>query len=293
MGALAVLVVAGVGLAVGLLSGLIGIGGGVLIVPFLYFFYDHPELFGVRVAEEVRTVLAHGTSLFVIVPTSIQGIRSFQRSRLVEWRAVWPIGAASVVGAVAGAQVAERLPEEALKIGFGLLLMVAGARRAAGRERWSETDPQPEPRLVLVPMLLIGLAVGLFSAVLGVGGGIIAIPLLMHVVGLPVRKVAATSIGIIAITAAAGAVAYMWNGQGADGLPSWSLGYVHVAAGLAMLIGSAASVGWGARLNQRMRPKTLTLVFSILFFLLGARLVLENSWDLVAKGSSETADAVD
>jgi uncharacterized membrane protein YfcA len=126
-----ILIIIGVGLVVGLLSGLVGIGGGVLIVPFLYFFYDHPDLFGVLVQPESRTVLAHGTSLFAIMPTSVRGALAYHRVGLVEWRAVWPIGAASVAAAVLGARLATALPPELLKMLFGVLLVFSGARGTA------------------------------------------------------------------------------------------------------------------------------------------------------------------
>lgn len=280
MGLLTVLTIVVVGLVVGLVSGLVGIGGGVLIVPFLYFFYDHPDLFGVAVDPEVRTLLAHGTSLFVIFPTSIRGALAFHRARLVEWRAVWPIGAASVLAAVVGARVALALPPEVLKMGFGILLVYSGVRMFLRRPRPADAPPQ-SPRLTLLWTALTGLAVGLFSALLGVGGGIIAIPLLINVMHVDVKKVAATSIGIITITAAAGAASYMWTGFDEPGLPPYSVGYVHVAAGLLMFVGSVVSVRWGALLNQRMRPRTLTLMFAGLFVVLGLRLVVGNAQQLL------------
>lgn len=290
MAALTVLTLIAVGLAVGLLSGLVGIGGGVLIVPFLYFFYDHPELFAVAVPEGARTVLAHGTSLFIIVPTSVRGALAYHRTRMVEWRAVWPIGAFSVIGALLGARLALELPEELLKLAFGLLLVLAGVQLATRRPSRAAA-PEAPPRLGLAVTVPTGLAVGLFSALLGVGGGIIAIPLLLNLVRIDVRKVAATSIGIIAITAAAGTLSYMWTGRAEPGLPPWSIGYVHLAAGLAMFAGAVVSVRWGAMLNQRLRPRTLALLFAGLFVLLGARLIIGNAAALTA-GSADRAHAV-
>jgi uncharacterized membrane protein YfcA len=282
MAALTVLAIAAVGVAVGLLSGLVGIGGGVLIVPFLYFFYDYPQLFGVAVPPDVRTVLAHGTSLFIILPTSASGALAYHRAGLVEWRAVVPIGLASAAAAIVGARIALAMPPELLKLCFGALLILAGVRLAMRRLAPSAELEPAEPRVSLPVTVSIGIVVGLFSAMLGVGGGIVAIPLLMHVVRLDVRRVAATSMGVIAITAAAGSLSYMWSGWGVVGLPPWSIGYVHVSAGLAMCVGALASVRWGAALNQRLHPRTLTLVFAVLFTVLGLRLVMGNAGQLMA-----------
>lgn len=278
----AILVIFAVGVVVGILSGLVGIGGGVLIVPFLYFFYDRPELFGVVVSPGVREVVAHGTSLFIIVPTSLRGALAYHRAGLVEWRAVWPIGLASVVSAVAGSQLALLLPPDVLRVAFGVLLVITGARLALSRKGAASDAPPREPNVSLPVTVPTGIAVGLFSALLGVGGGIVAIPLLLHLVHLDVRRVAATSIGIIAITATAGTISYMVSGLGEAGLPPYSLGYVHLGAGLAMFVGSVLSVRWGALLNQRLRPRTLALVFAAVFVLLGARLVLNNVGSLLA-----------
>lgn len=281
MGLLAVLTIVGVGLAVGLLAGLVGIGGGVLIVPFLYFFYAHPAIFGVRVAPDAATVLAHGTSLFVIMPTSAWTAFVFHRKRLVEWRAVLPIGLVSLVAAVAGARLAMVLPGELLKVLFGVLVAVSGVRMAMNRPARGELPRPREPRLTPWVTTFIGLVVGLLSALLGVGGGIIAIPLLLYLAHIDVQRVAATSIAIIAITAVAGAAAYMLSGSGQTGLPSGSVGYVHLPAAVAMFAGSVVSVKWGAALNQRLHPRTLTITFAALFVILGIHLVLDNIADLL------------
>ena len=124
--------------------------------------------------------------------------------------------------------------------------------------------------------LVVGVGVGLFSALLGVGGGIVSIPLLVYVIGIPLRRVAGTSLAIIVITAAAGALVYMINGWGHAGLPPWSLGYVHAGAGVVMFAGSLLSVRWGVELNQRLRVRALAVVFAGLFVLVGVRLVLLN-----------------
>lgn len=281
MGLLTVLTIVGVGLGVGLLAGLVGIGGGVLIVPFLYFFYGHPDLFGVTTAAEVTTVLAHGTSLLVIMPTSAWGAYVYHRKRLVEWRAVWPIGFASLFSAVLGAQLALTLPPEVLKLLFGVLLVVSGSRMAMNRPARGELPPAREPRLTPSVTIFIGLLVGLLSALLGVGGGIVAIPLLLYLAHVDVQRVAATSIGIISITALGGAASYMWSGAGHPGLPPGSVGYVHVPAAAAMFVGSVVSVRWGAALNQRLHPRTLTLVFAALFITLGLHLIVDNLQALV------------
>lgn len=277
---LAVVVVFAVGLAAGLLSGLVGIGGGVLMVPFLYLFFAHPALAGLRLPPEVATVAAHATSLFVILPTSLRGAWSHHRTGGVVWRAVWPIGAAAAVAAVAAAQAATLLPPQLLRLAFaGVLLFSAVTlwRRKEARDEAGNPLPAGEPRLTLPITLGTGAAVGFFSALLGVGGGIVAIPLLLWLVRLDMRRVAGTSIGIITLTSAAGAVAYMVSApETALRGGGWSLGYVDLAAGVALAAGALTSVAWGAKLNQRLDARTLSRMFAVLFLLIALELIHAN-----------------
>lgn len=267
------LALAGSGLAVGFLSGLVGIGGGVLIVPLLYFFYGHPGWSGVGLAPELEAVVAHATSLFVILPTSALGTWTYHRVGAVAWRAALPIAAFSVLAAIAGTLIAPSIPEAALKMGFGLLLVFSGARlmRSGGG------PDEPAMRTNLLMGALAGLGIGFLSALLGVGGGIVAIPILVYLVGLRMEKVAATSMAIIVFTAAAGVASYALTAGGVEGLPTGSVGYVHVLAGLPILAGSLLAVPLGALVNQRMETGHLRILFGLLFLALGIRLVIENA----------------
>jgi hypothetical protein len=129
---------------------------------------------------------------------------------------------------------------------------------------------------MLLPALLTGAVVGIFSALLGVGGGLVAIPLLMYVVRLDIRHVAATSLAIVAFAATAGTATYMLTGAGMAGLPVGSVGFVHVAAALPMLPGAVLAARWGARVNQRLDARRLRWLFAALFAVLGTNLVLRN-----------------
>ena len=278
MGPAEVLAVFAVGLVAGLLSGLIGIGGGVLLVPFLYFFYAHPAFGGVRVPAEVATVAAHATSLLVIVPTSIAGAWAYHRAGLVEWRAVGPIAAAAAVAAALATRLATVLPPETLRLAFGVLLLYSGARLFRERAETSEGEAvEGRPLRLTLPVTVgTGTAMGAFSALMGVGGGFIGIPLLIQVVRVELRKVAATSIGIITLTSVAGALAYMAAGPARAVRPGWSVGYVDTAPALALIAGALVSVTWGTKLNQRMNPRALAALFGVYFLVLGVWLVVEN-----------------
>ncbi|HEY8483482.1 MAG TPA: sulfite exporter TauE/SafE family protein [Longimicrobiales bacterium] len=272
MTATVLLALLGVGFAVGVLAGLVGIGGGVLIVPFLYFFYGHPGWNGVTVPPGLHATLAHATSLFIIVPTAVRGVLAYHRSGLVAWRVALPIAGAALLAAIAGARLALLLPAGALKAGFGLFLIGSGVQLIWGRT----PEPRREPRGSPLAMAATGVGVGLLSALLGVGGGLVAIPALIYLVGLDLRRVAATSLAIVLFAAIAGTVTYVVSGWGAPGLPPGSLGYVHFAAALPILVGSILAVRWGVLINQRLPTRLLQQVFGVLLGVLGLQLAVEN-----------------
>lgn len=265
-----------VGLLVGFLSGLIGIGGGVLIVPLLYFFYGHPAWSGMAVDADLEAAIAHATSLAVILPTGLAAASSYHRSGLVAWRAAMPIAGVAMVAAFLGAQIALLLPAAALKTLFGVLLIGSGINLM----RHGKAHERETLRLSWPVVVSTGAAVGMLSALLGVGGGILAIPMLVYLVGLDLRRVAATSIAIVALTAASGTLAYIVSGLGVAGRPPGSLGYVHLTAALPILGASLLTVHSGALVNQRLETRVLRLIFAVMFLLLGLRLVVMNAGQL-------------
>lgn len=268
----------GVGVLVGLISGLVGIGGGVLIVPFLYFFYGHPGWSGTRLPTDLAATVAHATSLFIIVPTALRGVFAYQRLGLVVWRAVLPIAGASVVAAVVGARLAIILPGAILEVAFGLLLIASAIQMTRS---YGVADREVERRVTIGRSVATGVAVGLLSALLGVGGGVIAIPMLAYVIGLEIRELAATSLAVIVFAALAGTVTYMLSGAPVAELPPGSIGHVHLLAALPILAGSILSVGWGTKLNQRLPARRLRWVFALLFGGIGIQLLVENLRDLL------------
>jgi uncharacterized protein len=261
------------GLAAGFLAGLVGIGGGVLMVPFLYFFYAHPAWSGAVAAPALHVTLAHATSLFIIVPTALLGTWSYARKGLVTWRTALPVAGFSIPGAWLGVQLALVLPGDAIRLSFGVFLVISALQLLRGRNR-AELPPR---EAVALPLLAaIGIAVGAFSAIMGVGGGLVAIPMLLHFARTPLKNVAALSLAIICFAAPAGTASYMIGGQGVAGLPAGSIGFVHIAAALPILAGALVSVQLGAAVNRRMDTRRLRMVFAAVLMVLGAQIVVTS-----------------
>jgi len=259
---------------VGLVSGLVGVGGGIVMVPFLYFLFAYPEWSGIAIPPAYQAVVAHATSLFVIVPTAVAGILAYHRSKLVAWRVALPMAGTAVLAAMVGVQVAIRLPPDILKAGFGAFLMASGLNLLlASRREGAGKIPGPRECTIAV---LGGFVVGFITSLLGVGGGIVAIPILIYLLKLDMKKVAATSLGIVVFSALVASATYWITGWNHPELPRGSMGYIFAPAGLALLPGAVSTARFGARLNQRLNPRTLKILFGWVFLLVGLRLFMGN-----------------
>ncbi len=257
-----------VGLLVGLVSGLTGIGGGVLMVPFLYVLYDR-----LRLPATEATVLAHATSLAVIVPTAVRGLLGYRGSGLVRWRSAMPLAVVAALTAVVTAQVAWRVPAQGLRVGFGLFLLLVAGDLLLGRAR--RGGPPPEGRAHTIGAALLGLPVGALSAALGVGGGIPATIGMHYVLKLPLQVLAPTSLAVITLTGLAGSASYLFTPAGAAPFRG-VVGHVDFVHGLPIAVGAVLAAPIGVRLNRRLPVLMLRRVFGVLLLLLGVDLVVGN-----------------
>jgi uncharacterized protein len=258
-----------VGVLVGFIAGLTGVGGGVLMVPFLYVLYGR-----LQVEPRTATVLAHATSLAVIVPTAIRGLIGYRGSELIRWRFALPLALSAAVAAALTAQFATRLPASALRIGFAIFLFLVAGDLLLRTGGYGEDLPEPTQTRTLVAVLL-GLPVGMFSAALGIGGGIPATMGMYYFLRVPVRMIAATSLAFIIFTAAAGSASYMLQSPGP--LPfTGTLGYVDVLHGLPLAVGAVATAPLGVRFNRSSSARTLRRIFGLVLFGVGVLLLVQN-----------------
>ena len=272
MSVIVLLVLAAVGLASGFIAGLIGIGGGVLIVPFLYFFYGHGDWSSFHLRENLHVTVAHATSLLIIVPTAVRGIMSYAKDGLIVWRIAIPVALASIAGGVLGARLAISIDPALLQFLFGMFLIASAIHLLIRRSR----EAHGKVRTNAFAITFTGMSIGVLSGMMGVGGGILALPLLMHVLHIDLRRAASTSLVIVGAAALAGVSTYAVSGLGVQGMPRGSVGYVHVLAAVPILIGSVISVHWGTRANQALHTRVLNLIFAAFFLLMGLKFAIEN-----------------
>ncbi|MFH1817678.1 MAG: sulfite exporter TauE/SafE family protein [Pseudomonadota bacterium] len=252
----------GLGLVVGFVAGLLGVGGGLIIVPVLIMLlHTHGQAVG------MEPQLALGTSLATILFTSLSSVRAHHRRGAVEWPLVRRIAPGIVLGTLAGAALAARMPATVLKIFFVVFLFYAAI------QMWLDFKPAPHRGLPgRIGTSLAGGVIGVVSSWVGIGGGTLSVPfMLWH--NVPLHRAIATSAAIGFPIAFAGAAGYVLGGWTASGLPAGSLGFVYLPALAGIVLGSVLTAPLGARTAHRLPVRPLKRVFALLLFTLALRMV--------------------
>jgi uncharacterized membrane protein YfcA len=268
---LALLLVA-VGALAGFLAGVFGIGGGAILVPV---FYECFRLAGVPLA--VRMPLCVGTSLAIIIPTSIRSYRAHHARGAVDMeilRAWWlPV----VIGVILGSVIARYAPELLFKIVFVMVAYSAAARLLLARESWKFGDDFPRGPL----MKIYGFVVGLLSTLMGVGGGLFS-NLLMTFYSRPIHQAVATSSALAVLISIPGALGYIYAGWPAAArypdvaalqLP-FAIGYVSLIGAVLVMPTSLLTAPLGVKAAHAMSKRTLEMAFGCYLFVVGSRFVI-------------------
>jgi uncharacterized membrane protein YfcA len=268
---LALLLVA-TGALSGFLAGVFGIGGGAILVPV---FYECFRLAGVPL--EARMPLCIGTSLAIIIPTSIRSFRAHHARGAVDMeilRAWWlPV----IAGVIAGSVTARYAPERLFKIVFVMVAYSAAARLLLARATWKFGDVFPQGPL----MKAYGFLVGLLSTLMGIGGGLFS-NLLMTFYGRPIHQAVATSSALAVLISIPGALGYVYAGwPAAARYPDvaalqwpFALGYVSLIGAVLVMPLSLLTAPLGVRAAHAMSKRTLEMAFGTYLFIVGSRFVV-------------------
>ena len=268
---LALLLVA-VGALSGFLAGVFGIGGGAVLVPV---FYECFRLAGVPL--EVRMPLCIGTSLAIIIPTSIRSYRAHRARGAVDMEILKSWWLPILTGVIAGSVTARYAPERLFKIVFVMVAWSAAARLLLARESWKFGDDLPKGPL----MKAYGFFVGLLSTLMGIGGGLFS-NLLMTFYGRPIHQAVATSSALAVLISIPGALGYVYAGwPAAAHYPEvaalqwpFALGYVSLIGAVLVMPTSLLTAGLGVRVAHAMSKRTLEIAFGCYLFIVGSRFVL-------------------
>lgn len=260
---LAVAIVIG-GVLTGLLAGLFGVGGGAIIVPVLY------EIFRILgVSEDIRVQLCVGTSLAIIIPTSIRSYLAHRaRGTLPEgvlrtW--IVPIAAGVIVGGV----IAAVAPASVFKSFFAVMAFLLGAKFLFAQDRWRIAEKLPGRPL----MWAYGLFIGFYSALMGVGGGAVS-TLVLSLYGQPIHAAVGISAGVGVIISLVGTVGFILAGLPYQALmPPLSIGYVSLLGVALMAPVSALAAPYGARIAHALSRRKLELAFGIFLWIVAIRFI--------------------
>ncbi|WP_416355143.1 sulfite exporter TauE/SafE family protein [Aureimonas phyllosphaerae] len=263
IGTLAALLAAGALLS-GFLAGLLGIGGGAVTVPVLY-----QVLTTLDVASGVRMQVAVGTSLALIIPTSIRSLRAHMARGAVDMALLKQWLIAVPLGAILGGAIANLLPSDVLAAIFAAIALVLGLRMLIGKLPFVLGSDLPGH----VGRTVAGLLIGGLSAIMGIGGGVLN-NTFMTLYGRPMHQAVATSAGVGVLIAIPGVVPFIIGGWGHLDLPPLSLGNVSLAA-LAILIPmSMPTVKLGATLAHRLTRRQLEVGFGLFLLTVALRFMV-------------------
>ena len=252
------------GAIAGLLAGLFGVGGGGVMVPVLY------EVFGILgVSDDVRMQLCVGTSLAIILPTSLRALMA-HRKRLALPMYILRIWALPIVAGVAlGGVIAAVAPAWVFKLTFVIVAGLLALKLFLGGERWRLGDRLPGRGL----MAVYGAFIGLYSSLMGVGGGSVATLVLM-LYGEAIHVAVALAAGVGVIIAIAGSIGYMLAGLPQQALmPPLSIGYVSLIGVALMAPVASFASPYGARLAHAMPKRRLEIAFGCFLMAIAVRFV--------------------
>lgn len=255
------------GAAVGFLAGLFGVGGGAVSVPVLY------EAFGLMgIDDSVRMPLAVGTSLALIVPTSLQSARGHYLRGAIDMKVLRQWAVPILIGVAIGSVVARYSDPWVFKLVFIGVAGVVSIRMLRG-SGWNVADSLPGTGV----MRVFGAIIGFLSSLMGIGGGAIS-NLILSLFGTPIHRAVATSAGVGVLISIPGAIGYIYAGWGKAGLPADALGYVSILGFLLMLPTSFLTTRFGVRAAHRLKKRQLELLFGLFLMTVCLRFI----YDIVA-----------
>jgi uncharacterized membrane protein YfcA len=239
-----------VGLAAGLLSGIFGVGGGILIVPGLVFF------------AKMDQRRAHGTSLAAVLPISLSSLVTYWAHDHVDWPVALFLAIGAVAGALLGTKLLKTVKHEILSLGFASVLIISAVRLY-----WSTSGMGRDDLTLLmcIALVAIGVATGVLAGLLGVGGGVVMIPAMMVMLGLPNVIAKGTSLAVIIPTAITGT------------LRNRSASNVDIRAAVIVGVGGILSAVAGGWISARLSDSLSNALFATLLVVVAGRLVIQES----------------
>jgi uncharacterized membrane protein YfcA len=251
------------GLFAGFLAGFFGIGGGIILVLILMYYYS-----GVGLPADLIPKVAVATSLFTIVFTSISSTIKQVENKNVEWELTLTMGLASIISALAGSKLATIVSGSFIKTFITIVIIFAGIRMLiSSNEKAIDIDDLSnyKANVNLISAFFWGLVAGIVSVFAGVGGGILLVPVMNYLMKIPIKRAIGTSSSVIILTSTFGTIGYILNGINNPELSMpGMIGFVDYTAGIPIILGSVMTSRFGAHASYKTRSKVLKKLFSVL-----------------------------
>lgn len=258
-----VALIAVIGAFGGVLAGLLGVGGGIVLVPSFFYAFQTLGFDGDKLMQ-----LCLATSLATIIVTSLRSVQSHNKKGAVDWQILRTWGPGIAIGAVIGVLAASSLRSTVLQGVFGSLAMVIGLYFAFGRTEWRIAQDMPGgiTRAILSPV------VGFLSVLMGIGGGSFGVPL-MTLYGRPIHRAVATAAGFGVIIAVPSVIAFLFVELPPESRPPLTVGAVNLPTFGIVVAMTTITAPYGARLAHATDPGPLKRVFSLFLLLVAANMI--------------------
>ncbi|WP_407658883.1 sulfite exporter TauE/SafE family protein [Marivivens aquimaris] len=250
-----------IGAFAGVLAGLLGVGGGIVLVPAFYYTFN---ALGYGSEQLMQVCLA--TSLATIIVTSARSVLSHHRKGAVEWPILRQMALGIVIGAIIGVFVASQLRTRELQLIFGGLATFIGLYMAFGRNDWQIGDTMPKGPVGFIFSPLIGF----LSVLMGIGGGSFGVPT-MTLFGVPIHRAVATAAGFGFVIAVPSVIGFMFVDM--PNAPPYSIGAVNIPAFLVVIAMTTLTAPLGAKLAHMTDPKRLKRIFGVFLILVALNML--------------------
>jgi len=254
-----ILILLAMGAGGGFAAGLLGIGGGMVLVPFITMIFTSHGF-----PPEHIVHMAIATSLATILFTSISSVRAHHKHGAVNWRIVAMLAPGIVVGAWVGPWIAKQMNTTVLSVFFGIFVAASATQMLIGKKPAGSRELPGT-----AGMFAAGGVIGVIAGLVGAGGGFLSVPF-MTWCNVRIHNAVATSAALGFPIALAGTLSNIWFGMGTPGLPEYSLGFIYLPALAGIAAASVVMAPVGARAAHRMPVDRLRRVFAVVLYCLAA-----------------------
>jgi uncharacterized membrane protein YfcA len=259
-----------IGVGSGFLAGLLGIGGGILIIPslfFLYSFFPHPH-------PDYLSQCILGTSNGIILINSFKNFHNYYKHGFLTLKNTVKFAGAGLIGGILGGRVASVINSDSLKIFLGVFLFLMGIKMFFPKKSGKQKDfVLSDFKMNFLPFLTIGFIVGFFSGFFGIGGGILAVPLVTAFCKVPIIFAQGFSVSLIPFNKIGGVLGYISGGMDKIGLSLPFVGFMDISLVLICGILGAFSTRYGLRVAKKLNQEKLQKIFSIMLMIASIKII--------------------